>query len=82
MDSNSAGGTFVNGQKVTQHELKVGDVFQAGDTQLRRIAAADQEWRVLGQVERAALIRAGHLAGPGAFDSRAAPAAPCCFMQV
>jgi serine/threonine protein kinase len=35
MDSNSAGGTFVNGQKVTQHELKIGDVIQVGDTQLR-----------------------------------------------
>jgi serine/threonine protein kinase len=30
-----SGGTFVNGQKVQRHRLKVGDVIQVGDTKLR-----------------------------------------------
>jgi serine/threonine protein kinase len=34
-DSNSAAGTYVNGQRVTQQALKPGDVIQVGDTQVR-----------------------------------------------
>jgi serine/threonine protein kinase len=34
-DSNSAGGTFVNGKRVTRRRLRAGDVLQIGDTQLR-----------------------------------------------
>jgi pSer/pThr/pTyr-binding forkhead associated (FHA) protein len=30
-----SGGTFVNGQKIQQQNLKLGDVVQVGDTQLR-----------------------------------------------
>jgi serine/threonine protein kinase len=35
VDSNSAAGTFVNGQRVGQRQLRSGDVIQVGDTQLR-----------------------------------------------
>jgi serine/threonine protein kinase len=44
VDSNSAGGTLVNGQRVTQHTLRPGDVIHVGDTQLRfeDDAAAEQ----------------------------------------
>ncbi len=35
LDSNSTGGTFVNGKRVTQQQLRHGDVIQVGDTQLR-----------------------------------------------
>lgn len=43
-DSNSAGGTFVNGQRVNQHLLRPNDVIQVGETQLRYVdtAASDQ----------------------------------------
>lgn len=34
-DQGSSGGTCVNGRKVTQHQLKMGDVIRVGDTQLR-----------------------------------------------
>jgi serine/threonine protein kinase len=44
IDSNSAGGTLVNGQRVAQQALRHGDVIQVGDTQLRfeDDAAAEQ----------------------------------------
>jgi serine/threonine protein kinase len=44
IDSNSAGGTFVNGERVAQRELRGGDVIQVGDTHLRfhDDAAAEQ----------------------------------------
>jgi serine/threonine protein kinase len=44
IDSNSAGGTLVNGQRVGQQALRHGDVIQVGDTQLRfeDDAAAEQ----------------------------------------
>ncbi len=32
-----SGGTLVNGQKVTRHKLKPGDVVQVGDTQMRLV---------------------------------------------
>src|SRR5713101_5183073 len=34
-DSNSAGGTFVNGKRVTRQSLRPGDIIQVGSTQLR-----------------------------------------------
>ncbi len=34
-DAKSASGTFVNKQRITTHELRVGDVIQVGDTLLR-----------------------------------------------
>jgi serine/threonine protein kinase len=35
LDRGSAGGTLVNGKRVTQQQLKPGDVIRVGDTQLR-----------------------------------------------
>jgi serine/threonine protein kinase len=35
LDSGSAGGTFVNGRRADQQQLKPGDVIQVGDTRLR-----------------------------------------------
>jgi pSer/pThr/pTyr-binding forkhead associated (FHA) protein len=35
-DLNSSGGTFVEGQRVREHDLKPGDVFRVGDTRIRR----------------------------------------------
>src|SRR5262245_4428615 len=35
VDTGGSGGTLVNGKPVTRHALKVGDVVQVGDTQLR-----------------------------------------------
>ena len=34
-DRNSSGGTFVDGQRVTEHRLMSGDVFRIGDTRIR-----------------------------------------------
>src|SRR5262245_21085682 len=34
-DAGSAGGTLVNGQRVTERELRPGDVIRIGDTQIR-----------------------------------------------
>jgi serine/threonine protein kinase len=34
-DMGSSGGTCVNGRKVSQHQLKMGDVIRVGETQLR-----------------------------------------------
>ena len=34
-DRNSSGGTFVDGQRVTEHRLQPGDVFRIGDTRIR-----------------------------------------------
>ena len=39
-DSNSTGGTFVNGKRVSQQELKSGDVIRVGETQLRFVSGA------------------------------------------
>jgi pSer/pThr/pTyr-binding forkhead associated (FHA) protein len=33
-DSGSAAGTWVNGERITQHELQPGDVITVGETQL------------------------------------------------
>jgi serine/threonine protein kinase len=33
--NSASGGTFVNGQKIQKHKLKIGDVLQVGDTKLR-----------------------------------------------
>jgi serine/threonine protein kinase len=33
--NNGSGGTYVNGQQVQKHRLKIGDVVQVGDTKLR-----------------------------------------------
>ncbi len=40
-DFDSAGGTFVNGAKVSQHTLKVGDIIQIGATHLQVAEKAD-----------------------------------------
>jgi serine/threonine protein kinase len=42
-DANSTGGTFVNGKRISEHELKSGDVIQIGETQLRFVAGASSE---------------------------------------
>ncbi len=42
-DAESRTGTLVNGQKITQHELKPGDVFLVGDTQIRLESHRAQE---------------------------------------
>jgi pSer/pThr/pTyr-binding forkhead associated (FHA) protein len=34
-DRNSSGGTFVDGQRVSEHRLRPGDVFRVGDTRMR-----------------------------------------------
>src|SRR5436190_12092320 len=34
-DRQSAAGTWVNGKRITQHQLRPGDVIRVGDTQLR-----------------------------------------------
>src|SRR5438128_2680539 len=34
-DRSSSGGTFVNGNRITESDLKPGDVVRVGDTQLR-----------------------------------------------
>jgi ABC transport system ATP-binding/permease protein len=34
-DRKSSGGTFVHGQRIEEHELRPGDVFRIGDTQIR-----------------------------------------------
>jgi serine/threonine protein kinase len=35
LDNGSSSGTLVGGEKITRHELKPGEVFQVGDTQIR-----------------------------------------------
>jgi len=35
LDNGSSSGTLVGGEKITRHELKPGDVFQVGETQIR-----------------------------------------------
>jgi serine/threonine protein kinase len=51
-DSNSAGGTFVNGKRVTRRRLRPGDVLQIGETLLRLEEAeiAEQSTLVQGGV--------------------------------
>jgi pSer/pThr/pTyr-binding forkhead associated (FHA) protein len=34
-DRGSSGGTFVEGQRVREHQLRPGDVFRVGDTRIR-----------------------------------------------
>src|SRR2546421_1350749 len=41
-DSGSAAGTFVNGKKVAQQQLRTGDVIKVGDTQLKFVDDADE----------------------------------------
>src|SRR5439155_4758392 len=41
MDLGSRNGTFVNGAKTLQVELKIGDVIEIGGTDIRYTAAAD-----------------------------------------
>ena len=35
LDAGSSSGTFVAGQKIVQHELRLGEMFQVGDTRIR-----------------------------------------------
>jgi serine/threonine protein kinase len=51
-DSGSAGGTVVNGKRITQHELKPGDVIQIGATQLR--------FQLEGAPEQSTLVTSPH----------------------
>jgi serine/threonine protein kinase len=39
-DSNSTGGTFINGKRISQCELKSGDVIQVGETQVKFMSGA------------------------------------------
>jgi pSer/pThr/pTyr-binding forkhead associated (FHA) protein len=34
-DRNSSGGTYVDGNRVTEHHLRPGDVFRIGDTRIQ-----------------------------------------------
>jgi serine/threonine protein kinase len=64
IDNDSQGGTFVNGQRVKRQVLKLGDVIQIGDTQLRL------------QVADLPLDAVQELAQLAAADADAPPAAP------
>jgi serine/threonine protein kinase len=55
-DSNSTGGTFVNGKRISQHELKSGDVIQVGETQLKFVIGA--------AVSEASTVAPGDLPSP------------------
>ncbi|HEV3005647.1 MAG TPA: FHA domain-containing serine/threonine-protein kinase [Pirellulales bacterium] len=49
LDEGSAGGTFVNGDRVTRHELKPGDVLKVGATEMRLQLGVDRnESTILG----------------------------------
>ncbi len=43
LDAGGSGGTLVGGQPVTEHELKPGNTFQIGDTQIRYQLGSAQE---------------------------------------
>jgi serine/threonine protein kinase len=43
LDNGSSSGTLVGGEKITRHELKPGEVFQVGDTQIRFQLESHQE---------------------------------------
>jgi hypothetical protein len=66
IDSNGAGGSFVNGKRVNQQELRAGDVIQVGETQLRFSAPLGSEASTLGPADlphgQAAADQAGPLA--------------------
>src|SRR5207249_3625144 len=63
-DHDSAGGTFVNGRKVTRQELKPGDVIKIGDTQMRLQAEGmDNQTTVPPPPAKAAPERVTDLAG-------------------
>ena len=47
LDNESSSGTWVRGEKATRHELKPGDVFQLGDTQIRFQLESQQEANTL-----------------------------------
>lgn len=57
LDSNSTGGTFVNGKRATQQQLHHGDVIQVGDTQLRFQDADVAGETTVAPVEEAAARR-------------------------
>jgi serine/threonine protein kinase len=42
-DNDSAGGTFVNGKRVSQQVLQPGDVIRIGETQLRLVCDSEEE---------------------------------------
>jgi serine/threonine protein kinase len=63
-DSNSAGGTFVNGKRVTRRRLRPGDVLQIGDTQLRLEEADIAEQSTLDQGGLLQAPQAAAAAGP------------------
>lgn len=48
VDNGSSSGTLINGVKITQHELRPGEVFQLGDTQVRYQLEGDREETTLG----------------------------------
>ncbi len=51
LDQGSAGGTFVNGVRVTEHALKPGDVVRIGSTELRlELEAAADASTLVGEV--------------------------------
>ena len=43
VDSGSAGGTMVNGKRISRHELQPGDVVRVGETELRFVLDAIHE---------------------------------------
>ena len=69
VDSGSAAGTFVNGNRIVDpYELRPGDVIQIGETQMRWTAEEVYEHETLGGAAPVAAARAAPAAGP-ATDS-------------
>src|SRR5438105_1665803 len=63
-DFDSAGGTFVNGKRISRHELQLGDIIRIGQTRLQFLDDSSQATSAAS-------------AGPGAPSNQpAAPAVP------
>jgi serine/threonine protein kinase len=65
-DNESAGGTFVNGKRITRQVLRTGDVIRVGETQLRLQDGDPGEQSTLAPMPAKALASSGRLvtAGP------------------
>jgi pSer/pThr/pTyr-binding forkhead associated (FHA) protein len=65
VDAGSTNGTFVNGQKVTEWVLKVGDVLEIGDAQLRYLPLPAGDGEALKKTTEVNAVR------PAAVQERA-----------
>src|SRR5690242_4906755 len=63
IDNDSQGGSYVNGQRVKRQALKVGDVVQVGDTQLR-LQVADLPLDAVQELATLASAGAARAAAP------------------